>query len=153
MDCNFQFSNMIVHDRSVLRGTLKYISPVFSFLLHLSEIHATYLVTAFLLRMLPLILKHSTVLYVIFFQLSLFNVSNVSIDAFTGFLQVEPATRQSFEALDVTYRRRSPNLSLRNSKCQSMLTSSPRNSQTNLAVPTPLSAAAFGFPPPPMVSP
>ncbi|KAJ7363146.1 Rho GTPase-activating protein 9 [Desmophyllum pertusum] len=64
--------------------------------------------------------------------------------------EVEPATRQSFEALDVTYRRRSPNLSLRNSKCQSMLTSSPRNSQTNLAAPTPLSATGYGLPPPPM---
>ncbi|XP_078378440.1 rho GTPase-activating protein 12-like isoform X2 [Oculina patagonica] len=63
--------------------------------------------------------------------------------------EVEPATRQSFEALDVTYRRRSPNLSLRNSKCQSLLTSSPRNSQTNLAA-APLTAAAYGFPPPPM---
>lgn len=102
--------------------------------------------------MLPVIVKHSLVLYGIFLQLSLLNVTNVYIDAFTGFLQVEPATRQSFEALDVTYRRRSPNLSLRNSKCQSMLTSSPRNSQTNLAAPTPLSAAAYGFPPPPMVS-
>lgn len=62
--------------------------------------------------------------------------------------EVEPATQQSFEALDVTYRRRSPNLNLRNSKCQSMLTSSSRNLQTNLAAP--LSAAAHGFPPPPM---
>ena len=33
-----------------------------------------------------------------------------------------------------------------------MLTSSPRNSQTNLAAPTPLSATTYGFPPPPMVS-
>lgn len=97
---------------------------------------------------------HSLFLCVIFLwcTCSLLNVINVYIDAFTGFLQVDPATRQSFEALDVTYRRRSPNLSLRNSKCQSMLTSSPRNSQTNLAAPTPLCATAYGFPPPPMVS-
>ncbi|XP_058961155.2 rho GTPase-activating protein 12-like isoform X1 [Pocillopora verrucosa] len=64
--------------------------------------------------------------------------------------ELEPA-RQSFEALDVTYRRRSPNLSLRTSKCQSLLTSSPRNSQANLTFPPPsMSAAAVhGFPPPP----
>lgn len=60
--------------------------------------------------------------------------------------EVEPATRPSFQALDVTYRRRSPNLSLRTSKCQSVLTSSPRSSQTNLSAPP---AAAHGFPPPP----
>ncbi|XP_067020311.1 rho GTPase-activating protein 15-like isoform X1 [Acropora muricata] len=55
--------------------------------------------------------------------------------------EAEPATRQSFEALDVTYRRRSPNLSLRTSKCQSLLPSSQRNSQTNPSAP--LSVAAF----------
>ncbi|XP_015773256.1 PREDICTED: rho GTPase-activating protein 15-like [Acropora digitifera] len=61
----------------------------------------------------------------------------------------EPATRQSFEALDVTYRRRSPNLSLRTSKCQSLLPSSQRNSQTNPSAP--LSVAAFqSRSPPPM---
>ena len=65
-------------------------------------------------------------------------------------LQVEPAAQQSFEALDVTYRRRSPNLSLRNSRCLSLQTRSPRNSQTNITAP--FSAAAHGYPPPPMVS-
>lgn len=71
--------------------------------------------------------------------------------ATTAFLQAEPATRQSFEALDVTYRRRSPNLSLRTSKCQSLLPSSQRNSQTNPSAP--LSVAAFqSRSPPPMVS-
>lgn len=66
--------------------------------------------------------------------------------------ELEPA-RQSFEALDVTYRRRSPNLSLRISKCQSLLTSSPRNSEANPTFPPPsmsaTAAAAHGFPPPP----
>ena len=48
----------------------------------------------------------------------------------TACLQVDPASRQSFEALDVTYRRRSPNLSLRNSKCHSMQMSIPQNSHS-----------------------